>query len=223
MPTDPTLIIDLIYKNTKEQSSLLPHITRLVKLMYLAEVEFYRRERRRLTNLDWQFYLYGPYPASFESVLGDPEIETSEWKTGKISKQIVRDEEIFMKAHADFSIETIIKGIVRDWNDADLNQLLDFVYFETEPMQKARRGEKLDFSTIQPLTSRKVEIDLDPEKIGKLRKQLAERAKSYVESRQPSSPSDELLKNLEIWDKEELKLFPSGPCKIRIDDLAPDE
>lgn len=223
MPTDPTLIIDLIYKNAKEQSSLLPQITRLVKLMYLAEVEYFRQERRRLTDLDWKFYLFGPYPMSFESVLGDPEIETNEWKSGKTSKQIFRDEELFMRARADFSTETIIKGIVRDWSDADLNQLLDFVYFETEPMQNARRGDQLDFSTIQPVTSRKFQINLDSEKVSKLRKQLTERAKSYVELRQPSPPSDELLKNLEIWDQEEPNVFPSGPCKIRIDDLAPEE
>jgi hypothetical protein len=223
MPTDPTLLIDLIYKNSKEQQFLLPQITRLVKLLYLAEVEYYRRERQRLTDLDWKFYLYGPYPMSLKSVLGEPEIETNEWKPGKSSKHIVRDEETFMRARADFKVETIIKSIVEDWSDADLNQLLDFVYFETEPMQNARRGDDLDFSTIQPLTSKKIQISLDHEKLGILRKRLAERAKAYAELRQASTPSDELSNNLEVWDKEEPRLFPSGPCAIRINDLTPKE
>jgi hypothetical protein len=33
----------------------------------------------------------------------------------------------------------------------DLNQILDFVYFDTEPMMKAQtRGESLDFDSVMP-------------------------------------------------------------------------
>jgi uncharacterized phage-associated protein len=217
------LVIDLIYRNSREQKSFLPQITRLVKLMYIAEIEYFRQRRERLTDLDWRFYLYGPYPMSLNGILGEQEIETHEWKTGKTSKHIVRDEEMFMRATADTTIEVIIKNIVKDWGDADLNQLLDYVYFETEPMQNAKRGDALDFSTVEPSISKKIQISLDQEKLSKLRKHLAERAKAYGELRQPSTPTSELSSNLEIWDEDEAKLFPSGPCKIRIDDLVPRE
>lgn len=222
MLADPNLLIDLVYKNFKRLSLPPPQLTRLIKIMYLSEVEFFRESRGRLTDLKWAFYLYGPYPASFQSVLGEPEIEVNEWKTGKTSKHIVRDEETFMGATAPFEVENIIRRVVKDWGDADLNQLLDHVYFETEPMQKAKRGDELDFSTVEPTSRKKIEIKLDHLKLRDLRKNLAERAKAYAELRQPVTPPAELSENLEIWDKEEGKLFPSGPCKISLNDLVPE-
>ncbi len=142
MPAEPQLLIDLIYKSSKQQNLLLPQITRLVKLMYLTELEYFRQKRERLTDLRWEFYLYGPYPLALRSILGEPDVEINEWRTGKTSKQLVRDEESFMRAKADFDLEAIIGRIVKDWGDADLNQLLDYVYFETEPMRNARRCQR---------------------------------------------------------------------------------
>jgi hypothetical protein len=222
MPTDPILLIDLIYKNSKQQNLPLPQITRLVKLMYLAEVEYFRQERERLTDLTWNFYLYGPYPASLTRVLGEPELEFNEWKTGKISKHIVRNEDVFERAKADPNTELIVTRLVKEWGDADLNQLLDYVYFETEPMQNAKRGDHLDFSTVAPAPRKKIQIKLDRSKLGELRKHLAERAKAYSGLRQPSTPSPDLSENLEIWDRDEARLIPSGPCKIQLDDLVPE-
>lgn len=223
MPTDPILLIDLIYKNSRQRDLLLPQITRLVKLMYLSEVEYVRANRERLTDLEWKFYLYGPYPPSLQSVLGEPEIEINEWTTGKTSKHIVRDEEVFMRATSALEVETIVGRVVKEWGDADLNQLLDYVYFETEPMQKAKRGDDLDFSTVEPAVQTKLQINLDRSKLNELRKQLAERAKAYAETRKPSTPSADLSDNLRIWDADEAQLFPSGPCKIQLNDLIPEK
>lgn len=37
MPTEPMLLVDLIYSNSRQQDLLLPQITRLVKRMYLSQ------------------------------------------------------------------------------------------------------------------------------------------------------------------------------------------
>jgi hypothetical protein len=47
-------------------------------------------------------------------------------------------------------VSGIIGDLVKKWGGADINRLLDYVYFETEPMENAHRGDILDFSTIQP-------------------------------------------------------------------------
>lgn len=219
----PEILIDLIYKYCRQQNLLLPQITRLVKLMYLVELESYRQKRERLTDLEWRFHLYGPYPASFTNVLEEPEIEIFEWKAGKTSRQIVRDEEEFLGTSADFYLEAIVGRVVKDWGDADLNQLLDYVYFETEPMQHAKRGDVLDFSTVGPPIPKKIQISVNRNKLSELRRQISERAKAYTKLRQQSAPTADLIENLEIWDKEDAKRFPSGPCKIRLNDLVPEE
>jgi len=221
MPADPLLLVDLIYREAKRRNLLLPQITRLTKLMYLAEVEYFRQKRERLTDLKWIFYLFGPYPLALKRVLGEPEIETNEWRTGRTSKHIVRDEDTFMKAEADFDFEAIVSRVVKEWGDADLNQLLDYVYFETEPMQNAKRGDALDFSTVGPAVPKRIQISLDRARLKRLTKKIAERAKDYALLRQTKMTSSELSENLAIWDEDEKARFPSGPCKIRLSDLAP--
>lgn len=223
MATDPLLLVDLIYRDSKRQNLLLPQITRLTKLMYLAEVEYFRQKRDRLTDLKWIFYLFGPYPLALRTVLGEPEIETNEWRTGKTSKYIVRDEDTFMRAKADFDLEAIIGRVVKEWGDADLNQLLDYVYFETEPMQNAKRGDVLDFSAVGQAVPKRIQISLDRARLKELGKKISERAKAYAPLRQTGMASAELSENLAIWDEEERTRFPSGPCKIRLSDLVPKE
>lgn len=223
MQTTPSQLIDLIYKSCRQRRILLPQITRLVKLLYLTEVEYYRQKRRRLTDLDWKFHLYGPYPPALQTVLGEPEIEVSEWKGGKVSRQIVRDEDSFMNAKADLDVESVLGRIVDEWGNADLNQLLDYVYFETEPMLNAKRGDTLDFSTIAIPSTKKITLNLDSTKLASLRKKISERASTYSALRKPVRQNEELERNIEIWDKEDARSFPSGPCKLNASDLVPDE
>jgi Protein of unknown function (DUF4065) len=44
-------------------------ITKLVKLLYLVDVEYFRAMRRTLTGLKWRFYFYGPYDPAVETAL----------------------------------------------------------------------------------------------------------------------------------------------------------
>jgi uncharacterized phage-associated protein len=223
MPADPLLLVDLIYRDSKRRNLLLPQITRLTKLMYLAELEYFRQKRERLTELKWIFYLFGPYPLALARVLGEPEIETNEWRTGRVSRQIVRDESTFMEAKADFDLEAIVARIVEEWGEADLNQLLDYVYFETEPMQNVKRGDALDFSTVGPAIPKRIQIKLDRARLKELARKITERAKEYAPLRQPETAAPDLSENLAIWDNEEKTRFPSGPCKVRLSDLVPRE
>lgn len=220
---DPITLVDLIFKHCKLERICPPQLTRLVKLLYLIELEYYRHNRERLTDLNWMFYHYGPYPPNLRAVLGEPEIETFSWKSGKTSQQIVRDEDTFMEAFAGSDVESLISHIVKEWGDADLNHLLDHVYFETEPMQRAKRGQLLDFSVVEPQGARKIVIRLDPAKLNELRARLSERAKSYSPLRRPLSAPRDLAENMEIWDADRSKHFPTGPCSIKVDDLIPEE
>jgi Antitoxin SocA-like, Panacea domain len=223
MKTDPNALVDLIFKHCRVQHIVLPQMTRLVKLLYLTELEYFRRKRERLTDLVWKFYHYGPYPPALESVLGNPDIETLQWKGGKSSRQLVKDEDAFMEAHADEELEALIGQLVKEWGDADLNRLLDYVYFETEPMQGAKRGEILDISRVVSAKAEKLRLHLDAVRLKELRSRLSERAKEYGPLRRPVSVPHDLPENLEVWDGDRGKQFPTGPCSVRVDDLVPKE
>ncbi len=49
---------------------------------------------------------------------------------------------------ADPLLELTFRRIVDEWADRRLGEMLDYVYFHTEPMMDAQRGAPLDFQTI---------------------------------------------------------------------------
>ena len=151
MQTLTLSIIKQIIKSSKEQEIPIPAKTRLIKLLHLIEIEHYKHIQKRLTDLQWQFYHYGPYAPEIEHILGSPDIEeiTFTLRDGrKGSHYDFTDDEGQTKFPSE--LKRLIDYIVKDWGEIDLNKLLDHVYFETEPMINAKRGQLLDFTTVQP-------------------------------------------------------------------------
>jgi len=126
--------------------------TKLIKLTYLVEYYYYRNNQKRLTNEEWFFYLYGPYLFNYDEYLKRSPFSIEEVNEESDFKVVVRDEDYFRKENiTDFDVKQLIKKIVAEYGNKNLNEILDFIYFETEPMLYAdRRGDKLDFSHIQP-------------------------------------------------------------------------
>jgi uncharacterized phage-associated protein len=165
--------------------------TQLVKYMYLVEVEYFRKTGKRLTDLEWKFYHFGPYAFELESILNLPEFikEKIELGSGKIfSKFTIAEPLPKYKDIVDAKLSLIIKRVVSEWGDKALHELLDFVYFETEPMEAVKkRGDILNFSTIQreisnaviPLKASKVTIA----RITELKKRIAPALKRLSEQR----------------------------------------
>lgn len=212
-------LIQIVLQRCEQERMLPPLKTRLVKLLYLAELEYYRRTRRRLTNLDWMFYHFGPYAFSLAPYLGDPDVDTLPLELQRLTSSGpgTRGETGF-----DHDAEAAVTDVVHEWGNADLNTLLDYVYFETEPMQSARRGDALDFSSVAPLhVTRRLGIKLDPNKIKELRKKLASRAPLYAELRSRTLGSDELFANLREWDSERAPRLRQGECEIDPKELVP--
>src|SRR5438128_139789 len=128
--------------------------TQLVKFLYLTEVEYYRINRQRLTDLHWLFYHYGPYALELEDILSQPEFEQERFTTQNENEFIrfrVAEQIRGYKTSLGPKVTLIVKRIVGQWRERPLHELLDYVYFETEPMQSVKkRGDVLDFSTIKP-------------------------------------------------------------------------
>ena len=61
-------LVSYVVQRVQEREGELSK-TKLVKLLYLIDVEHYRRFRKTLTDLTWYFYHYGPYAFELESVL----------------------------------------------------------------------------------------------------------------------------------------------------------
>ena len=133
-----------------------PTKTRVLKFLYLADIEHYRDMGKTLTGIGWVFHLYGPwfdqYDATLEELAGKKVIELRSWKVEHAEGVTIAPR---AKASLDglglkFSAELAIKECVERWAAQPLGELLNHVYFHTEPMQEAQRGHPLDFTTVRP-------------------------------------------------------------------------
>jgi hypothetical protein len=129
--------------------------TKLLKLLYLFDVEYYRVHRQTFTGFNWKFFHLGPWAAEFDSVLeglvtngvlfqqrSDADFETSFYK----SAEPIDPREPF----SNVSDEHILRGVLKIWGGRSTGEILDYVYFQTPPMEAGIRNAPLDFSVIQP-------------------------------------------------------------------------
>ncbi len=188
--------------------------TRLVKLMYLAEVEFYQDSSTRLTDLRWRFHFYGPYPDEFHTIEQSPLFQHEEISltNNRTLRNFMPDE--FAQDQAEslaFREEQAVFSVVSDWADADLNMLLSYVYFETEPMLEAQPGQLLDFSLIRP-RPKPIHLMLDKGKLRKLQENLKDKAAAYSDLRVAHIVPEESRAPIRAWaDEMQLRLSP-GRC-----------
>ena len=171
--------------------------TALVKLVYLIDVEHYRRFAKPVTNLKWIFHHYGPYTVELEPVINDNEFVAGYGGRSSPGYRYYgrRDwREIHVNFNAQFSASArqVADKVINEWGLESLPTILDYVYFETEPMQEARRGEFLDFSKIQkePAVPRRNDtFKLPTDTINTLRIRLKERSeKAARKMREPTEP-----------------------------------
>lgn len=131
--------------------------TKLIKYLYLIDVEYYRRHEQTFTGFDWIFYDFGPWAYEYNDIFN--ELSNSRDFIIKSGSRSDLDAQ-FISTSADtesssifddITDESITRAIIDRWADESLNQMLNYVYFHTEPMDGAKRHQKLDFSNVLKL------------------------------------------------------------------------
>jgi hypothetical protein len=128
--------------------------TKLLKLVYLLDVEFYRAHRAIFTGFQWKYFHLGPWTREFDPLLdglvsqGNLVEQTSE--RSEFDTKFLRTSEPvdLRKPFDNYRDEAILKTILDTWGPSTTGEILDYVYFRTEPMEYGIRNEKLDFTTI---------------------------------------------------------------------------
>lgn len=182
--------------------------TKLVKLLYLLDIEAYRINHSTLTGFDWVFHLYGPWAQEYETVLTDLQtIGAIALHSGSRNDL----DTVFIDACESvplsnpfprFIDELRARRIIEAWAERPTGELLDYVYFHTEPMREARRGELLDFTSVlkeeSPPEYRRAASGATPEDLKKQRRELREAMKSAA-SRPTSTPIFQPRYDDEFW------------------------
>lgn len=229
------LIRYIVWYATQQDTRLTTN--RLVKFVYLADLYFARiKKGQTLTGLPWRFVHYGPYcgevwraihqaaedglicKKSYESNFADFGEYDLFWcpgiEAGELGEQI------------HIGVLGQLQNAIRKFGD-DTPQLLDYVYFETEPMKNVRKGDLLDFSLaddIRPVKKVKLK-KLSPETVKQAREKIrklsdgvnADKERLRQSERERAKYKDDLYyRFLEYLNGEELEVGLKGTAKIEI-------
>jgi uncharacterized protein YwgA len=155
--------------------------TKLLKLLYLADIEHYRKHDETLTGFNWRFHLYGPWAAEFDPLLEDlartDKIELEAWNTDQLVGNRISPKETreLDRIVTDTDEYYRILRVVDTWTDRSLPDLLNYVYFETEPMMEAVSQQTLSFTNVSkdpPKVYRRVSSGTSPKSLARLKAKL---------------------------------------------------
>ena len=192
--------------------------TKLLKLLYLLDVEYYRLHRQTFTGFNWKFFHLGPWAREFDPII--EELIRTEALVERASTKQEYDTKFFHVAEErdtrglfpTLGDEALLRSILNTWSDASTGEILDYVYFHTEPMERGVRNELLDFSTV---SQEKPEKYLRPSS-GSPEKEIRKRRKAFQDKfKQQNARSAEFEFTRPRYDEE----FEKAIQKIEASDL----
>jgi hypothetical protein len=173
------LILYVIYR--AEELGGYTTTIRLVKFLYLIDLEHQRRYDHILTGLEWTYHLYGPYAFEIPEIgrrlgynLQREEFVSASKHSGTLLH--VREPQDF-PAELSYGVEVLVNGLLSVWADVETDLILQYTY-QTEPMRQAQRGDRLDLSILPPGT-RYYELYVPVQE--RAARQLRESLRSYAQ------------------------------------------
>lgn len=150
-----TTLVQALLNFAQEQGSRGLTITTLTKLVYLADVYYARKnEGQTYTGIQWKFQHFGPYSyqlsEAIQKRMQNVEVETGETRDEGHAFTLIKLSDYGKKSSMQdtglgIGIISPLQSNLKNFN-GNLNGLLEYVYFHTEPMEGATPGDILDFS-----------------------------------------------------------------------------
>jgi uncharacterized phage-associated protein len=220
-------LIARICNYCKENHLPEPGQVRATKLIYIIECEYYAWEKKPFIDLDWIFWHYGPWSPTLDKILKQDfhvPLE-NERKPGEFIPVHWTPPEFDipkLKFERDVTAEAVILSVLEKFVDLPYNKLLDYVYFDTAPMQGAIKGEPLDFTKIQKPQKFIDPVSLlPPKKFHELRDRFLKLSISKPSIKTEDLANEGLQKFISVFDEEGSFLLPEG--EIHIDDEVKSE
>jgi hypothetical protein len=129
--------------------------TNLMKLIYLVDLEYYKKMGKQATNFEYIYYKRGPWTSQFDKVLSD--LEGFEIQSLRKEKVTSSGEYIIFNKGPKPRFEPslppdlleIIDRFIYIFKEAPQKDLLQYVY-SIEPMKSTRFGDLIDFTKVFP-------------------------------------------------------------------------
>lgn len=210
--------------------------TRLVKFVYLADLYNARlNSGETITHFPWAFVNYGPYCSDVMKSIDDAVsrgfinskvIESR--KYDKDYKLFTCYDEKYSELRKEFQLGVLseLQYAIKKYGD-DTAQLLDYVYFNTEPMRDVKKGDILNFSlSTQPQPIPNVETKKLSKKDIELAKALVKKLKEKYTAASDNLRKDDIeaeklyddlyYETLNKLDSEPLPVGINGTSRINV-------
>lgn len=191
-------------------------LTRFVKFLYLAEILYVKYSKERLTDWEWLFWDYGPYCADSLNALdvavrnsiitstnyGSKFDEESEYKLISYPRDRYKFqddlENHITKLEKDIPImvQMGMKQLIKKYG-GNTSELLNYVYFKTEPMKAAGPRTKINFDNLA-----QTEAKLEPVKVTIKNEKKMREAINRMKSKMLSKKNANLNINVKYIDAD---------------------
>lgn len=129
--------------------------SRLTKLVYLVDLDHYRKFHKLATEIDWKYDNHGPFTwdvheaaQSLHDTTGIIDIEEKANMFGSRKMEyVIRDGKEMETASLDKTIIACIDSVIEETKQLNYNDFIKYVY-KTAPMENAEQYYELDFSKV---------------------------------------------------------------------------
>jgi len=141
-------LLSILAKRHKEKTGIPANKTKLIKLAYLTEIYYKRLTGEKLTEQKWIYWKYGPYFFEYEDIIENTSIFMKPDKSFDFYPIEIRED--YEIGITNLNENTALFYALEHASD-DLNNILDFIYYDTEPMiNVVKRGDILNFDLVLP-------------------------------------------------------------------------
>lgn len=217
------LFLQVLVKEAVEAGFFMRRIT-LVKYLYLLDVYMAQETGHKFTDIKWIFWKFGPYSNdanAFVDELLNLRLVKEKVTETRYETDLIQYEPLNLTVSRRDVWRVLPPKVLNKIFNIDLNRftddtykLLDYVYFDTEPMQNVHMRDVLNFDNLVK-DIEKGAIELKPiskTKFNKVKKLLTNRKVVRSEKLFPKF-DDALLNEFDkAFFKEELSEF--GPCRV---------
>lgn len=140
-----------IIKSFKKSYRKKPLRMEVLKLLYLIDIEYYKKYGTKYSELKYIYYNYGPWDRAFHVILDYmKETEISEIKSqGKNGKEYYLYSVTNKKPRFDTTIDPVVAEAIENhlfiYKYTELSEMLKVVYSQ-EPMASTKKGDLIDMA-----------------------------------------------------------------------------
>ncbi|MBU4344007.1 MAG: DUF4065 domain-containing protein [Proteobacteria bacterium] len=146
-------IIYNIIRNFKRHYRKRPLRIEVLKLIYLIDVEYYKKYGKKYSELNYIYYNFGPWDRNFHIILD----YMKETEISELASQATNGKEFYLytitskrprhETRLDPTAAKALENLLFIYKHAELSQMLQVVYNE-EPMASTKKGDLIDMTKL---------------------------------------------------------------------------